>query len=156
MSVNTGSFGPATIRAQRRRLVSIESMEVGPEELAAQLPAVARLLRTLPGPDRPDYYLLGLQRPLRMRTSVRHLNEVGVDLRAADPRCFTVRDDGSVDGLVHGLVVTPRTVGDLIDFGSVAIPIATAYVLDASQMADLTVNLTKIFYAAITRLTVLN
>jgi hypothetical protein len=42
----------------------VTSVDYEPEDLAAQVPFEGTLLRKIPGPDRPDYWLAELARPL--------------------------------------------------------------------------------------------
>lgn len=44
--------------------IRIAALREGPEELFDQLPIVGTMLHLLPGPDRPDYWLVQLRRPL--------------------------------------------------------------------------------------------
>lgn len=146
-----------TSHPQDRFDVSIDRVVTGPEDLAVQLPVVARVLRTVPGPDRPDYSLAALRRPLRLRSTVDLLTASGVDLSGADPRTTTVFDDGSVVAQVYGLALAPRAAGVVLEdvgrWGG-TVEVATALVLDPSQMSDRSLRLEKIFYAAVTSITV--
>jgi hypothetical protein len=45
--------------------LSITSVDLGPEELKGQTPFPIELLRELPGPDRPDYWLGRAVSPIR-------------------------------------------------------------------------------------------
>ena len=45
--------------------IRITSVDHAPDELYEQTPFTALLLRELPGPDRPDYWLAVLPKPLR-------------------------------------------------------------------------------------------
>ena len=45
--------------------LSITSVDLGPEELQGQIPLLIELLRELPGPDRPDYWLGRAVNPIR-------------------------------------------------------------------------------------------
>lgn len=44
--------------------IRISQLREGPEELFDQLPIVGTMLRLVQGPDRPDYWLVQLVRPL--------------------------------------------------------------------------------------------
>ena len=137
--------------------VTVDRVVTGPDDLAVQLPLVARVLRTVPGPDRPDYSLAALRRPLRLRSTVEALRAAGVDLSGTDPRTTTVLDDGAVVSQVYGLVFAPRTAGVVLADAAHAggtVEVATALVLDPSQMTDRSVRLEKIYYAAVTSVTV--
>lgn len=133
--------------------ISVDSVETGSDELAVQLPVRAQVLRRLPGPDRPDYSLAGLRSPLRVRSTTHLLAETGVDLAGLDRATTTVHDDGSVVALVYGLVLAPRTAGVRLATPQGAVAVATALVLDTSQMTDRTVRFEKVFYAAVTWVT---
>lgn len=134
--------------------ITVTGVVTGPDELAVQLPLVARVLRTVPGPDRPDYSLAALRRPVRLRSTVDVLSAAGVDLTGVDPRTTTVGDDGSVVSQVYGLVIAPRTAGVVLAEAVGAVEVATALVLDPSQMADRSLRFEKVLYAAVTSVTV--
>lgn len=140
-------------RGDERYPISVDSVETGSDELALQLPVRAQVLRRLPGPDRPDYSLAGLRSPLRLRSTTHLLVEAGVALAGLDPATTTVHDDGSVVALVYGLVLAPRTAGVRLATAQGPVAVATALVLDTSQMTDRTVRFEKVFYAAVTWVT---
>lgn len=142
-----------TARGDERYPISVDSVETGSDELALQLPVRGQVLRRLPGPDRPDYSLAGLRSPLRLRSTTHVLAEAGVELGGLDPATTTVHEDGSVVAVVYGLVLAPRTAGVRLATAQGAVAVATALVLDTSQMTDRSVRFEKVFYAAVTWVT---
>lgn len=143
----------------RKPLVSIDAIDVGPADLPGQLPRQATLLRMLPGPDRDGYALAALSHPIRFTTTTAQLAEGTFDttrLATADPATVTVRPDGTVDALVYGLVLAPRTVGDQFHPAMTHFPVALAYVLDPTQLQDRAVDFTKVHYAAVAFISVVD
>ncbi|WP_368497704.1 hypothetical protein [Herbiconiux sp. A18JL235] len=132
---------------------SIDRMGVGPADLPAQLPARARLLRVVAGPDRPDYCLAVVEEPLRHRTSLEQLRAAGVDPAAADPQMIQVNDDGSVDLLVFGLVLAARLQGEQLHAGMRDLAVGLAYVVDNTLLSDDTLDLGKALYVAVVDVT---
>lgn len=140
--------------SQDRYAVTVERVVLGPDDLAAQLPVRARVLRTLPGADRADYSLAALQQPVRLRSTVEALSDAEVDLDGLDPRTTTVHDDGAVVALVYGLVLAPRLAGVVLAEARGPAEVATALVLDPSQMSDRSLRLEKVLYVAVTQVRV--
>jgi len=103
--------------------VKVTSVDTGPEELYAQAPFTARVLRQIPGPDRPDYLLAELSQPL---TWSRGTSQVPVS---------------------H-LVLCTRWVGGVVKPGATHIPINIAYVVDSSVLNDAMLDFAKCFYSA--------
>lgn len=143
----------------RNPVISIDAIDVGPEDLPAQLPCTATLLRMLPGPDRDGYALASLAHPLRFATTTAQLAEGTFDtgrLAQADPATVTVHPDGAVEALVYGVVLAPRIVGDQFHPTMRNFPVALAYVLDPTQMRDPAVDFTKVHYAAVAMISVVD
>jgi len=104
--------------------LSILSVDYAPEELYDQTPFAIRLLRQVPGPDRPDYWLGELEQPLRWLND-NHLQEI-----------------------TH-VVVAARWVGTQIEPHVSNLPVGLAYVIDRAQLdaSQLDFNMCK--YVAI-------
>ncbi|WP_378146306.1 hypothetical protein ACFJGV_01555 [Cnuibacter sp. UC19_7] len=132
---------------------SIDRMDVGPEDLPPQLPARARLVRVVAGPDRPDYCLALASEPLRHRTSLEQLGAAGVDPAAADPQMIRVHEDGTVDLLVFGLVLAARVQGEQLHAGMRDLPAGLAYVVDNTLLRDESLDLRKALYVAVVDIT---
>lgn len=134
-----------------RPLITIDGIDIGPDDLAAQLPRQAELLRPIPGPDRPDYALAVMKdAPLAFDTTLTALREAGVDPATADPDLIRYHPDGEhVRLFVFGIVLAPRIVGDRIHLSMRGMPVALAYVIDNTAMRDEQLDLTKCFYAAV-------
>src|SRR6516165_2475549 len=96
----------------------------GPAALAEQAPILADLLRQIPGPDRPDYWLAVLTRPL-----------------------IVVLDNH--DREITHLVLAARWVGTEIVAGVRHLTIGVAYVTDPSLLADERLSFSKCDYVAI-------
>lgn len=137
--------------APTRPLITIDGIDLGPDDLAAQLPRRAELLRPIPGPDRPDYALAVMQEtPLTFDTTLTELRAAGVDPATADPDLIRYADDGEhVRLFVYGIVLAPRIVGDRIHLSMRGMPVGLAYVIDNTAMRDETLDLAKCFYAAV-------
>lgn len=143
----------------RNPIVSIDAAELCPADLPGQLPARATLLRTLPGPDRESYALAALSHPIRFATTTGQLAAGTYDtgrLATADPATVTVRSDGAVEVLIYGVILAPRTVGETFHPAMQDFPVALAYVLDATQMQDGAVDFTKVHYAAVAHISVVD
>ncbi len=129
-------------------LVSIDEVEVGPDDLHAQLPVRLELLRVLPGPDRPDYVLARPSRAIRHATTVDFLESQGIDPAGADPRGIRIHPDGGVDLAIMGVVLAARFSGQAIHPGMRHFPIVLAYIIDNSQLRDWEVDFAKCLYVA--------
>lgn len=127
----------------------IESVDVGPADLPAQLPAEARLLRQIAGPDRPDYFFAVLDEAIAYRTTLTALKEQGVDPDAADPQLIRIDDDGSVDLRVFGIVFAARIAGETPHAGMKDFPVMLAYVIDNTALRDEVLDFKKTVYAAV-------
>jgi hypothetical protein len=85
--------------------VTLDKLDIGPDDLEAQLPVRARLLRRLVGPDAGDYTLAELVTPLSWKVK------------------GTVRS-------VRYLVVGPHLLGQRLERGARDIGLNIAYVTD--------------------------
>lgn len=134
-------------------LFSIDRIDIGPNDLEAQLPKRARLLRVIPGPDRPDYCLAVLEEAVFHRTTLSALQQNGVDPSKADPQMVRVAEDGTVDLQVFGIVICARIAGEQLHQGMRDFPVSLAYVIDSAAMRDETLDFGKILYAAVAFIT---
>jgi hypothetical protein len=103
--------------------VAIDNID-GPRQLAAKAPVLAQLLRQLPGPDRPDYWVAELDPPL------------------------TIVIDNHDREITH-LVLAARWVGTAIGSGMTHLPVGIAYVTDSSVLTDQQLSFSKCQYVAI-------
>jgi hypothetical protein len=102
----------------------VRSVDYAPPDLYDQVPFEAELFRELPGPNRNDYWLGRLKRPL------------------------SYTKDGE-QRMVRHVVLASRYVGESIYRGVGRIVVGITYVLDDSQMDLPAVDMTKCLYAAI-------
>lgn len=130
-------------------IFSIVGVDVGSDDLLAQLPVEARLVRTIPGPDRPDYSLAVASAPVRHRTTLETLASQGIDPASADPQLIRIHDDGTVDLQIFGLVVAARIAGERLHAGMTDFPVMLAYVIDNTLMSDETLDFSKVLYSAV-------
>lgn len=120
----------------------ITRLETGPEEFAAMLPLRARVIRVMPGSDRPDYVLCYAERPIPFRPPA------GFDLSRAQPETI-VPDARGAQIAVQGLVICTRMVGDTFRAGMTSLPINIAYVIDTSLTSDAQLDFGKLEFTAI-------
>lgn len=113
---------------------SIDAIDLGPDDLAPQLPIEGQLLRFIAGPDRPDYFLGRLDRPIRHSTALEHLRAAGVDVTRTDPAFVVVGADGSAELAIHVLVMAARVTGQQVHRGMVRLPVNIAYVLSGAVL----------------------
>jgi hypothetical protein len=104
--------------------ITVTSVDYAPDDLYEQTPFEAELLRQIPGPDRPDYWLASLPKPLRWRR------------------------DGKDTQVTH-LVLAARWVGGQIARGMRTTPVNIAYVVDESLLTDAALDFQKSAYVAI-------
>ena len=103
---------------------SIKSVDYAPEELYDQVPIGGKVLRRIPGPDRPDYFLAVLDKPILSKR------------------------DGTDTSISH-LVLAARWVGGVFHPNMRDTPVNIAYVLDPSLLEDPSLDFDKSHYAAI-------
>ena len=129
-----GRYGPQ---------VSITRFDSAPRELEWQLPLEGELYRLIPGPDRPDYSLLVLERPLHFYPAPGFdLARVEADQRVEDRK-------GRPMVRVHALLVCARFVGQQLHPGMRDLAVNIAYVIDNSLARDPLVDFAKIEVAAV-------
>jgi hypothetical protein len=104
--------------------IVIHALDIGPDDLEAQLPIHGQLLRSLPGPDGGDYTLAQLSTPISWSK------------------------DGSARAIRY-LIVAPHLVGDRIRCGEKSLGIKIAYVTDDSLASELKLDFAKAEYQAI-------
>jgi hypothetical protein len=129
-----GRYGPQ---------VSITRFDTAPRELEWQLPLDGELYRLIPGPDRPDYSLLVLERPLHFYPAPDFdQDRVEADQRVEDRK-------GRPMVRVHALLVCARFVGQQLGPGMRDLAVNIAYVIDNSLARDAVVDFSKIEVAAV-------
>ena len=102
----------------------ITSVDYGPEDLAAQVPFDGVLLRKVAGPDRADYWLAELAKPLEW-------------------------DDNGVARTVTHVVLAVRYEGETIEPGFQRLVVGLAYVTDDTLLSDSELEFAKCRYVAI-------
>jgi hypothetical protein len=128
-----GRYGPQ---------VSITRFDTAPRELEWQLPLDGELYRLIPGPDRPDYSLLVLERPLHFYPAPGFdIGRVEADQRVEDRK-------GRPMVRVHALLMCARFVGQQLQPGMHDLAVNIAYVIDNSLARDAVVDFSKIVVAA--------
>jgi hypothetical protein len=120
----------------------ITRLDTGPDEFAAVLPLRARVIRVMPGSDRPDYVLCYAERPIPFRPPA------GFELSRVHPDSVVQDARGELIA-VQGLVICTRMVGDSFRGGMKDLPINMAYVIDTSLTRDTQVDFAKVEFAAI-------
>lgn len=129
-----GRYGPK---------VHIARFDVAPPELGWQTPLGGELYRLMPGPDRPDYSLMVLERPLHFYPA----EGFDTDRLEADQRTEDRRGRPMVR--VHALLLCARFVGEQLHPGMSDLAVNIAYVIDNSLARDERVDFAKIEYAAV-------
>lgn len=104
--------------------LTITSVDYAPEELHGQVPIELELVKIMPGPDRPDYWLGKTEIPIRWL-------------------------DNNIEKHISHVIVSARWAGTQIDSNFKNLPIGIAYVTDVSLLEDEKVNFNKIKYIAI-------
>ncbi len=104
--------------------VRISSIDYAPEDLYSQTPFEADIIRCISGPDRPDYWLAELTKPLRWA------------------------QNGNEKTVSH-LVLAMRHVGEQMTRGIKERAIGIAYVTDQSLLEDNKLTFDKCNYVAI-------
>lgn len=132
-----------------RPKIVITDIDTAPDDLVAQLPVHAELVRILPGSDRPDYTLAVAKKPIHFRITLAALEQAGVDPTAADPQMIRVHDDGTADLVIFGLVLCARVAGETIHLAMKDFPVNIAYIIDNTQLRDASVDFSKSYFAAI-------
>ena len=101
----------------------ISSVDHEPDDLASQIPVRGRLLRQIAGPDRPDYWLAELGRPLSWLT-----------------------EDGT--RIIRHLVLKARWADTAIQPGA-KIPVGICYVIDDAVLSASSFRSAQAVYVAI-------
>jgi hypothetical protein len=104
--------------------LTITSVDYAPPELNEQVPFKAKIVRMLPGPDRPDYWLGELESPL-----------------------FWIQDNRQV--CIDHVVLCARWQGTQIEPCVRNLPVGIAYVTDKSLLTAYTLGFEKCAYVAI-------
>jgi hypothetical protein len=104
--------------------LTISSVDYAPPELNEQTPFKFKLLRMIPGPDRPDYWLGELSKPL-----------------------FWLKDNHRIQ--IDYVVVAARWQGTQIEASVQHLPVAIAYITDHSQLTADALDFAKCEYVAI-------
>lgn len=104
--------------------IRVNDVDYAPDELYEQTPFEATLLREVAGPDRSDYYLAQLAKPLRW-----------------------VKDGNNAE--VTHIVLAAHWVGGKIDATMRQTPVNIAYVVNSEALSDTKLDLHKCAYVAI-------
>ena len=137
----------SVLDAASRPRVIFSAARSGPTELTSQLPLRGELAGVIPGPDRPDYCLVVLDRPIafeppedfdrdRIRQSA--IDQMALDLDDVLP--------------IGTLVVAARQTGTQISPTMVDLVVNIAFVLDESVLTDELLEFDKVHFAAIATL----
>ncbi|MDH3316618.1 MAG: hypothetical protein OER43_12760 [Gammaproteobacteria bacterium] len=102
----------------------ITSVDYAPDDLYRQTPFDAKILRKIPGSDRPDYWLARLLNPIHWLQDGRELE-------------------------ISYLVLAARWADTQISAGIRQLPIGIAYVTDPSLMDDEALDFDKCKYVAV-------
>ncbi len=108
----------------RRMRIRISNIDYAPKDLYSQTPFEAHIIRRIPGPDRPDYWIAELINPLQWE------------------------QNGKEKEISH-LVLAARFVGDQMIRGIKDRPVGIAYVTDQSLLKDEKLAFQKSEYVAI-------
>jgi hypothetical protein len=104
--------------------LNITSVDYAPEELYDQVPFAVKLVRQLPGPDRPDYWLGAIDGSLQWL-------------------------EGNFERRITHVILAARWEGTHITPHVEHLPVGMAYVTDLSQLEDASVSFDKCKYVAI-------
>ena len=102
----------------------IESVDYAPNELYGQVPLRISLLREIPGPDRPDYWIGAAVIPIQWI-------------------------ENNLEKEITHVVLAARWVGTRIEPGVQHLPVGIAYVTDPSLLEDQQLDFKKCRYIAI-------
>lgn len=122
--------------------MSITRFDTAPLEFSWQVPVNGELYRVIPGPDRPDYSIMLLQRPLQVYPGP-HL-----DLRRVDDDLVGEDRQGRPMARAHALVLCARFTGQQLHPGMTDLPVNVAVVIAESVLTDARLDFAKISYAA--------
>lgn len=104
--------------------IRVTEVDSAPDDLYAQVPFDIDLIRQIPGPDRPDYWIGKLASPIK----------------------WAFEDESRV---VTHVVVAARLVGEQLRIGMQRTSLNIAYVVDSSLLQDPTLDFAKCAYVAI-------
>jgi hypothetical protein len=104
--------------------LTVTSVDYAPGDLYDQTPFVVKLVRRMPGPDRPDYWLGELEHPLNWI-------------------------DENIEREITYLIIASRWAGTQIEPHVRDLPIGLAYVTDVAQLNESSVDFGKCKYVAI-------
>jgi len=104
--------------------LTITSVDYAPEELHDQTPIVVKLLREMPGDDRPDYWLGEVKSPIKW-----------------------IHENRKKE-ITH-LILAARWEGTRIEPNAKDLPVGIAYVTDQSLLNDSKLDFAKCSYVAI-------
>jgi hypothetical protein len=110
-------------------------------ELQEQLPVAVKAVRQIPGPDRDDYFLGLLQRPITYHP------RPDFDWTRTQPE-FIGRDDAGPYLSIYAVVVCSLFVGTQLHAGMRSLPVRVALVIDNALGRDDTLDFRKCEYAA--------
>jgi len=104
--------------------LTIESVDYAPEELYGQTPLRIHLLREIPGPDRPDYWIGKVDIPIKWV-------------------------ENNIEKEITHVILAARWVGTRIEPGVQDLPVGIAYITDPTLLEDKQLDLEKCSYVAI-------
>lgn len=105
--------------------IEISSISKGPKELSYQLPIKARVLKQIPGKDRPDYFLAEL-----------------------DKSVVWVDEKKNINTEINHLIICSKKKSQAVSGEMKDVIIAIAYVTDESVQTDPTLDFKKCTYVA--------
>lgn len=121
----------------------IRELQAGPAELRAQLPAMATLLRVIPGPQgRGQFWCARLDRPVKYRVGDTF------DTSRCQPE-FLGNDDHGSFLWVQIVVMSAHSPGQRLQPGMARLQVDLAYVVDLTLGQDTALDPRKVDYAAI-------
>jgi hypothetical protein len=120
----------------------IHSLDLGPSDLQGQLPVRAGIVRQMVGPDRDDYLLARLERPIRYHypasfDTTRTQNE------------FLATDQSGPFVWIYVIVVCARLVGTRFHAHMRSLPINIAFVTDNTIGSDQRLDFAKIEFVGV-------
>lgn len=109
------------------------------EELQRQLPVTAKLMRQIPGPDRPDYFVGRLDQPIKYHPVD------GFDWGRSLPQ-FVAEDDAGRFVWIYAIIVASLMAGTQLHAGMKGFPVRVAYVIDHTLGRDAKLDFAKCDY----------
>ncbi len=106
--------------------IEISEITKGPDELSYQLPVQAKVLKQIPGKDRPDYFLVELEKSV-----------------------FWVDEQKDINTEINYLIICSKKKGQSISNEMKDVILAIAYVTDESVKTDSRLNFKKCEYVAV-------